>query len=95
MRTVAIIKINGWIGLSDLRPGQSHRRDHGMSNLCGAHICIVQRFLIVRYGFPRPGKIEHRRRVVFADFIGPEFGVGMKNLIAADTRIPFEINVRA
>src|SRR5215472_9508500 len=96
MRTVAIIEVDTWVSLSDPRPGQSHRRHHGMSNPCSAHVCIIQRRLIVRDGgAARPGEIKNWRRVVFADLIGPEFGVGPKYLIATNPCITFEIKVCA
>ena len=87
MRAIAIIKIDIGSCFPHLRPGQANRRHQRVSRFGGMDVGVVQRCLIDRCGFASPRKIKDRRRVVFADFIGPEFRIRTKYLVASYSRL--------
>src|ERR1043166_4082407 len=95
MRSIAIIQIDTRICLPHSRPGQANGRHQRVSRSGSANVCVIQRRLIHRCGPASPRKIKNGRGVMFADFVGPAFGIRTKYLVSSDSRLTFEVKVNS
>src|ERR1043165_3646628 len=93
MCSIAVIQIDTRICLYYSCPGQAHGRHQRVSRFGGANVWVIQRCLIDRCGSAGPRKIKDGRGVMLADFVGPEFGIRTKYLVASYSRLAFEVKV--
>src|SRR5689334_9133411 len=93
MCSVVKVKVDTGSGLPYARPSQTNGRHQRVSCLSSVNVGVVQCRLIGRRGFASPREIKDRRRVMLANFVGPEFGIRTKQFVTAHSRLAFEVEI--